>query len=151
MDKQKLHMEFPVKGGNFSEAGEAASKVKNVMKLLGMPYEIIRRVAIASYEAEMNIVAYAAEGKICVDIQPDTIHIRAFDKGPGIEDIEKAMQEGYSTASPLIREMGFGAGMGLPNIKRAADWMRVESKVGEGTELQAKFYLNGGKNGGKQD
>ncbi|MFA6449358.1 MAG: anti-sigma regulatory factor [bacterium] len=136
-----MHMDFPVKGGNFSEAGEAASKIKSVLKQIGVQYEIIRRVAIASYEAEMNIVAHAEGGQISVDIAPEEISVTASDKGPGIPDIEQAMIEGFSTASAKIREMGFGAGMGLPNIKRAVDWMNIESTAGESTTLQFKISL----------
>jgi serine/threonine-protein kinase RsbT len=141
MGEEKIHMEFPVKGGNFSEAGEAASKIKTVLKQIGVSYDIIRRVAIASYEAEMNIVAHAEDGILRVDIAPDEISVTAKDRGPGIPDIEKAMTEGFSTASAKIREMGFGAGMGLPNIKRAVDWMEISSTAGESTTLQFKISL----------
>lgn len=140
-ESQKFHVEFPVTGGNFSGAGEAASKIKNILKKLGIQYEIIKRVAIASYEAEMNIVAYAEKGKLLVDIEPEEIQITASDTGPGIPDIDKAMQEGFSTATPAIREMGFGAGMGLPNIKRAVDLMEIKSTIGEGTELKFRIFL----------
>ena len=109
----KMHLEFPVQGGNFSGAGGASSRIKNVLKQLGIQYDTIRRVAIASYESEINIVAYATKGKLLVEIEPGEIAITAADIGPGIPDIEKALQEGYSTATPLIREMGFGAGLGL--------------------------------------
>jgi serine/threonine-protein kinase RsbT len=137
----KMHLEFPVQGGNFSGAGGASSRIKNVLKQLGIQYDTIKRVAIASYESEMNIVAYATKGKLLVDIEPGEIAITAVDIGPGIPDIEKALQEGYSTATPLIREMGFGAGLGLPNIKKAADEMDIESVVGEGTTVKMKFRL----------
>ncbi|MDP1992561.1 MAG: ATP-binding protein [Syntrophales bacterium] len=137
----KMHLEFPVQGGNFSGAGGASSRIKNVLKQLGIQYDTIKRVAIASYESEMNIVAYATKGKLLVDIEPGEIAITAVDIGPGIPDIEKALQEGYSTATPLIREMGFGAGLGLPNIKKAADEMVIESVVGEGTTVKMKFRL----------
>jgi serine/threonine-protein kinase RsbT len=136
-----MHWEFTVTGGNFNGAGEAASKIKNILKKLGISYEVIRRVSIASYEAEMNITAYADEGKLFVDIDPLEINIRASDVGPGIPDIDKAMQEGFSTATPAIREMGFGAGMGLPNIQRATDWMMIDSTVGKGTEIKFKIFL----------
>jgi serine/threonine-protein kinase RsbT len=137
----KMHLEFPVQGGNFSGAGGASSRIKNVLKQLGIQYDTIKRVAIASYESEMNIVAYATKGKLLVDIEPGEIAITAVDIGPGIPDIEKALQEGYSTATPLIREMGFGAGLGLPNMKKAADDMVIESVVGEGTKVTMKFRL----------
>jgi serine/threonine-protein kinase RsbT len=136
-----MHLEFPVQGGNFSGGGGASSRIKNVLKQLGIQYDTIKRVAIASYESEMNIVAYATKGKLLVDIEPGEIAITAVDIGPGIPDIEKALQEGYSTATPLIREMGFGAGLGLPNMKKAADEMVIESSVGEGTTVKMKFRL----------
>jgi serine/threonine-protein kinase RsbT len=135
-------LEFPVQGGSFAGAGDAASKIKNILKQLGIPFDIIRRVAIASYEAEINIVAYAREGKLYVDILPGEIRFTARDSGPGIPDIEKAMQEGFSTATSTLREMGFGAGMGLPNIKRAADWMQLTSEIDVGTELKFKIFFN---------
>ena len=138
----KMHLEYPVQGGNFGSAGGAASRIKNVLKQLGIQYDTIKRVAIASYESEMNIVAYATKGKLLVDIEPGEICITAIDVGPGIPDIEMALQEGYSTATPLIREMGFGAGLGLPNIKKAADEMIIESVVGEGTTVKMKFRLS---------
>jgi serine/threonine-protein kinase RsbT len=137
-----MHLEFPVQGGNFSGAGGASSRIKNVLKQLGIQYDTIRRVAIASYESEMNIVAYATKGELLVDIEPGEIAITAVDVGPGIPDIEKALEEGYSTATPLIREMGFGAGLGLPNMKKAADDMVIESVVGEGTTVKMKFRLS---------
>lgn len=137
-----MHWEFPVTGGNFSSAGEAAGKIKNILKKLGIAYEVIRRVSIASYEAEMNITSYADEGKLLLEIDPLEISITASDKGPGIPDIAKAMLEGFSTATPAIREMGFGAGMGLPNIQRVADWMVINSTVGKGTETKFKIFLN---------
>ncbi|MHB8770175.1 MAG: ATP-binding protein [Syntrophales bacterium] len=137
----QMHLEYPVQGGDFGSAGGASSRIKNVLKRLGVEYEIIKRIAIASYESEMNIVAYAATGKLLVDIVPGEISITAVDIGPGIPDIEQALQEGWSTATPFIREMGFGAGLGLPNIKKAADEMVVESTVGVGTTVKMKFRL----------
>lgn len=140
---ETMHWEFPVTGGNFSGAGAAASKIKNILKRLGIAYEVIRRVSIASYEAEINITAYADEGTLLVDIDPKEITITAADRGPGIPDIDRAMQEGFSTATPAIRELGFGAGMGLPNIQRATDWMTIDSTVGKGTVLTFKIFLQG--------
>ena len=137
----KMRLEFPVQGGNFSGAGGASSRIKNVLKQLGIQYDMIRRVVIASYESEINIVAYATKGKLLVEIEPGEIAITAADIGPGIPDIEKALQEGYSTATPLIREMGFGAGLGLSNMKKAADEMVIESAVGEGTTVKMTFRL----------
>jgi serine/threonine-protein kinase RsbT len=137
-----MHFEYPVQGGNFGGAGGASSSIKNVLKQLGIQYDTIKRVAIASYESEINIVAYATKGNLLVDIEPGEISIIAADVGPGIPDIEKALQEGYSTATPYIREMGFGAGLGLSNMKKAADEMVIESVVGEGTTVKMKFRLS---------
>jgi serine/threonine-protein kinase RsbT len=136
-----MHLEFTVQGGNFSGAGGASSSIKNVLKKLGIQYDVIKRVAIASYESEINIVAYAVKGKLVVDIDPAEITVVAVDIGPGIPDIGKALQEGYSTATPFIREMGFGAGLGLSNMQRAADDMVIESVVGEGTTVTMRFRL----------
>jgi serine/threonine-protein kinase RsbT len=138
----QMHFEYPVQGGNFGGAGGASSSIKNVLKQLGIQYDTIKRVAIASYESEINIVAYATKGKLLVDIEPGEISIIAADIGPGIPDIEKALQEGYSTATPYIREMGFGAGLGLSNMKKAADEMVIESVVGEGTTVKMRFRLS---------
>lgn len=140
-DSNKMHLEYPVLGGNFTGAGDASSRIKNILKKLGIPYDTLQRVAIASYESEMNIVAYATKGKLLADIDPGEVSITATDIGPGIPDIEKALQEGYSTATPFIREMGFGLGMGLSNMKKAADDMIIESTVGEGTTVKMKFRL----------
>ncbi len=141
MGNENIRLEFFVQGGNFSEAGEASSKIKNILKQLGVEYEIIRRAAIASYETEMNIVAHAEDGTLLIEIGPDELRVTAKDRGPGIPDIDLAMQEGYSTASAKIREMGFGAGMGLPNIKRAVDWLKVGSTPGESTTVEFGIKL----------
>lgn len=132
---------YSVMGGNFVAAGEVAGKIKAVLKECGIDPALARRIAIAVFEAEMNIIAYADEGTIEFTIAADEIFFRAVDRGRGIEDIEKAMEEGYSTAPPAVREMGFGAGIGLPNIKKNADWMKLESSPGVGTTLVAGFKL----------
>jgi len=126
---------FSVEGGDFRNAGNASTQIKTILKQIGIPGEVIRRVAIAAYEAEMNMVMYAKRGVITLRIEPMKVEISVEDEGPGIEDIELAMQEGYSTASPEIREMGFGAGMGLPNIKKNSDEFSIASTVGKGTQL----------------
>lgn len=126
---------YQVDGNDFTLAGENSSKVKKHLKQLGLPPEVIRRVAIAMYEAEINMVIHANGGTIDVEISPQEIHIVFADTGPGIPDIEKAMQEGYSTASNEVRELGFGAGMGLPNIKKNSDEMKIDTKVGVGTTI----------------
>lgn len=127
---------YEIEGGDFSSAGKASSDIKKVLKQLNIDPQIIRRIAIALYEAEVNVVAHAYKGVMQVDLDPQKIKIVLDDEGPGIENIEKAMQEGFSTASDEVRQMGFGAGMGLPNIKRNADEMLLTSVPGEGTRLE---------------
>ncbi len=130
-----MHFEYPVEAGDFTRAGQASSQFKKVLKQLNVEPELIKRMVVALYEAEVNIVAHAYEGTIFIDIEPEKVQMRLVDKGPGIPDIERAMQVGYSTASPKVREMGFGAGMGLPNIKNNTDEFTIKSEVGVGTEL----------------
>lgn len=132
-DVIKLH--YIVDGDDFTLAGATSAKVKKYLKQLGLSADVIRRTAIAMYEAEINMVIHADGGEIDVEISPECIHIVFRDRGPGIPDIEKAMQEGFSTATNEIRELGFGAGMGLPNIKMYSDKMNIESIVGEGTTI----------------
>lgn len=132
-DIMTLHYE--VDGQDFTLAGATSAKVKKYLKQLGLPSDIIRRVAIAMYEAEINMVIHADGGWIDVEISPDRIHIIFCDKGPGIPDVEKAMQEGFSTADNEIRELGFGAGMGLPNMKMYSDEMKIDTEVGVGTTI----------------
>ena len=129
---------YNVEGGNFSKAGFTSSEVKKVLKQINIDPKIIKRVVVALYEGEVNVVAHALYGKVLVEIDDKKISIRIEDKGPGIENIELAMKEGYSTASESVREMGFGAGMGLSNIKRNTDWFNINSVVGEGTVLEMK-------------
>ncbi len=140
MKTKDIRLEFAIKGMDFLRAGEASSNVKHTLQLIGFPPAIIRRVAIAAYEAEMNIVIHADQGILRTVIHPDKIELVADDSGPGIPDIELAMKEGYSTAPDHIREMGFGAGMGLPNIKNCADEFSLDSTVGKGTTLKAVIY-----------
>lgn len=130
----KLH--FEVDGNDFLLAGEASGQVKRVLKKLGIDSATIRKVAISMYEAEMNMVLHANGGTVDVAISSDTIHVTLEDEGPGIVDIDLAMQEGYSTASHEIRELGFGAGMGLPNMKRYSDELKVSTQVGIGTKVE---------------
>jgi len=129
---------YSVEGGNFSKAGFTSSEVKKILKQINVDPKIIKRVVVALYEGEVNVVAHASSGKVLVEIDDKQISIRIEDKGPGIENIELAMKAGYSTASESVREMGFGAGMGLPNIKRNTDWFNINSIVGEGTILEMK-------------
>lgn len=119
-----------------------STQVKEILKEIGVDASTVRRAAIAAYEAEMNVVMYARKGEMSLSLTPSKIRMRVKDEGPGIEDIELAMQEGYSTATDEMREMGFGAGMGLPNIKKNADEFKVSSTPGKGTLLDITFYLN---------
>lgn len=137
-----MHFEFNVEGGNFSKAGTASSQLKKILKQLNVDPRIVKRVVVALYEAEVNIVAHAFSGTIYIDIDTEKIEIKLVDEGPGIPDIELAMQQGYSTASPEVREMGFGAGMGLPNIKNNTDRLLVTSEVGKGTTVEMTTYLS---------
>jgi len=132
-------MEFVVVGGDFNIAGRASSKIKKKLKQLNIDSKYIKRIVVAAYEAELNVVAHAYSGVMVVNFESDCITIEVKDKGPGIENIENAMREGFSTASSKVREMGFGAGMGLPNIKKNVDELKIESKVGEGTWLYFKI------------
>ena len=130
-----IHLHYEVSGEDFTRAGEASGAVKKRLKSLGFNPDAIRRTAIAMYEAEINMVIPADGGFCDVDIYPDRIEILLSDHGPGIPDVEKAMQEGYSTAPDNVRSLGFGAGMGLPNIKKYSDEMRIETTIGVGTNL----------------
>ncbi len=139
-----LQMTFLIAGGDFAAAGDGSSKIKKTLKRLGLNSKIIRRASIISYELEMNIVIHALKGWIKVEVTPDEIMVSAEDEGPGISNIELAMQEGYSTASEQVREMGFGAGMGLSNIKRCSDEFKIHSDVGKGVSINTKIYINKG-------
>ena len=127
---------FQLIGGNFGTAGEASTQLKLKLSNLGVDETIIRRVTIATFEAEMNVIIYAAAGWLHYYITPQQITIRIEDMGPGIENIELAMQEGYSTAPEWVREMGWGAGMGLPNMKKNSDRFKIDSVFGEGTTVE---------------
>jgi anti-sigma regulatory factor (Ser/Thr protein kinase) len=129
-------LQYHIDGGDFVNAGKASSAVKRVLKQLNVPSGRIKRVVIALYEMEVNVVAHATQGQIDVEIESEKISINVNDSGPGITDLEKAMEEGFTTASREVREMGFGAGMGLPNIKRNSDFMEIESTPGEGTRVR---------------
>ena len=130
-----LTLRYEVPGDDFTRAGEASSDVKRKLKQLGYNPEAIRKVAIAMYEGEINMVIHAGGGEAIVDIDPRQVHVVLRDHGPGIQDVEKAMQEGWSTAPDNVRNLGFGAGMGLPNMKKYTDELRIETKGGEGTSL----------------
>ncbi|MCX6143808.1 MAG: ATP-binding protein [Ignavibacteriales bacterium] len=133
---------FSIVGREFFDAGKVSTEIKTMLKELGVDAGIIRRIAIAMYEAEMNVVMYATEATVTLELSPKAIRIVVDDRGPGIPDVELAMQEGYSTATTEMREMGFGAGMGLPNIKKNADHFRIDSVVGKGTRLEISISMN---------
>jgi anti-sigma regulatory factor (Ser/Thr protein kinase) len=130
-----MQLKYEVEGGNFSRAGHASSEVKKILKQLNVDAKIIKRVVVALYEGEVNVAAHAHKGVVNVDLDEKRIVIKIEDQGPGIPDINLAMQEGFSTASASVREMGFGAGMGLPNIKRNTDKFSIDSEVGVGTTI----------------
>ena len=144
-DRTTLIFEYDIAGHDFKHAGESASGLKKSLTRLGISPQILRRIAIATYEAEMNIVIFTSGGHITAYVKPNEIRVEAVDSGPGIPDIAKAMQPGFSTAPPSIQEMGFGAGMGLPNIKKCADKMIVDSVAGKGTRLEVIIYIKGKK------
>ena len=132
---------YPVKADDMTCAGDVSARIKRHMKRLGIPSTIMRRVSVCTYEAEINLVIHSDGGQIDFEISEDRILVRARDVGPGIPDIDKAMTEGWSTASNEVRNMGFGAGMGLPNMKRNADEFQISSVVGEGTDIAMIFHI----------
>ena len=137
-----LNFHFDVDGQDFTSAGQASVGVKKNLRQLGLPPEIIRRVSIAMYEGEINMVIHAGGGDADVNVTEEYIEIILKDQGPGIKDIEQAMQEGFSTATDNIRSLGFGAGMGLPNMKRYTDYMDIDSTVGVGTTITMRVNIN---------
>ena len=137
---ETIRLVYPVEGGDLIEAGEASSKMKLTLKKLGLPQDVIRRASICMYEGEINMVIHADGGQAEVDA--NQIVIRMTDTGPGLPDVEQAMQEGYSTAGQTARELGFGAGMGLPNMKRYSDEMTIDTEVGKGTTVTVKIKVS---------
>jgi anti-sigma regulatory factor (Ser/Thr protein kinase) len=142
MAEELFRKSFTILGGNFDKAGESSSEIKEVLKGLHIDPTIIRRSVIIAFEAEMNVVMYANIATLSFIITDEDICLEMADRGPGIADIEQAMQEGFSTANDKMREMGFGFGMGLPNIKKNSDFLAIESDVGKGTKLSARIRLN---------
>jgi anti-sigma regulatory factor (Ser/Thr protein kinase) len=141
-DEHLLSQTFKINGGDFGNAGKTSTSIKEILKEIGIDPSIVIRASIAVYEAEMNVVMYAKKGIITLNITPEKLHLRLEDEGQGIADIDQAMKEGFSTATHEMREMGFGAGMGLPNIKKNADRFEIASTPGEGTTLDIIFCLN---------
>ncbi|MBN2743794.1 MAG: ATP-binding protein [Marinilabiliaceae bacterium] len=136
-----MELIYEVEGGNFSKAGHASSSIKKVLKQLNVDPKVVKRVVVALYEAEVNVVAHAYSGIITARVEQGSVTIEVRDQGPGIADIPLAMQAGYSTASAKVREMGFGAGMGLPNMKKNVDVLNISSQVGVGTRVELITYF----------
>jgi serine/threonine-protein kinase RsbT len=134
--RTKIEGSFHLVGGDFTKAGAASSELKSILTNLGISEDIVRRAAIATFEGEMNVIIHAIAGVMYYQVSHDLIRVVFEDMGPGIPDINKAMEEGYSTAPDWVREMGWGAGMGLPNMKKNADELRIDSVVGEGTTVE---------------
>jgi serine/threonine-protein kinase RsbT len=140
---------FPVDGGNFDDAGLISGEIKSLLKEMGLISDVVRRTALVSYESEINMVSYARRGKIILQVLPRHVILEAVDEGPGIDDIRLAIQKGWSTASEKIREMGFGAGMGLNNIRTYSDIFHISSEVGVGTRLKMIIHIP--REGERQD
>jgi anti-sigma regulatory factor (Ser/Thr protein kinase) len=143
-EKPLFESSYTVQGGNFDEAGKVASEIKVNLKKLGIQADVVMKAALVAYESEINIVSYARKGTINISITPKRVKIETIDEGQGIPDISLAMQEGYSTANAKIREMGFGAGMGLCNIKKYSDEFQLTSEIGKGTYLKMIIHIKNG-------
>lgn len=141
MSDNAIRYDYIVPGDDFTRAGEASGSIKSVLKKIGVRPDVVRKVAISMYEGEINMVIHAGGGRIEVAIEPAYVDIKLIDQGPGIANVEQAMQEGYSTATAAVRNLGFGAGMGLPNMKKYSDEMQVDSTVGTGTTVSMRVYL----------
>ncbi len=139
---EQLTLHYDVSGTDFTCAGEASGKIKKALKELGFPNNIVRNVAIAVYEGEINMVIHAGGGVIDAEISPECISVSLEDHGPGIPNVELAMKEGWSTAPENVRQLGFGAGMGLPNIKKYTDEMVIDTEVGRGTAIKLKVFVS---------
>ncbi len=140
---EALEGSFQLKGGDFMDAGAASKEMRTVLANLGVPPETIRRAAVSAFEAEMNVIIHAIAGTLHYAVEGDALKITIIDMGPGIKDIQLAMKEGYSTAPDWAREMGWGSGMGLPNIKNNSDGLKLDSVPGEGTTLEITINLKG--------
>ena len=141
-----MEKEYPVVKDDFERAGAASISIKEMLQQLGLSPELVRRVAIGTYEGEINCLIHGGGGKVLADFSPKAITVRVIDHGPGIPDVQKAMQEGWSTASEQVRRMGFGAGMGLPNIKKNSDVLSIETEKGQGTKVTMIIYIREDKN-----
>ena len=136
-----IHKDYPVETADYDHAGEASADIKRQLKQLGVPATVLRRVSVASYEVELNLVIHSDGGVLTLEVTPEVVRLISADRGPGIPNVELAMREGWSTASETARSLGFGAGMGLPNMKRNADGFSIESEVGKGTTIDMSFKL----------
>ncbi len=141
MMEELIRIEYPVASADYTSAGKASTDIKRRLKQLGVGGDVLRRVAVASYEVELNLVIHSEGGQLCLSVFPDAVQLVSADVGPGIPDLDMAMREGYSTANEEARSLGFGAGMGLPNMKRNADEFGIESEVGKGTTITMRFHL----------
>ena len=135
-----IHEVYPVEKDAFETAGEVSGTIKRMLRKLGVPSQVIRRVSVASYEVELNLVIHSLGGQMEITIEPDSVTLDVSDRGPGIPDLDLAMQEGWSTASDEVRTLGFGAGMGLPNIKKYTDEMKIDTEKDVGTTISLKVY-----------
>lgn len=142
-NNNRLTDSYPVQASQFETAGDASAAIKRKLKQLGVDSTILRRIAVASYEAELNLIIHSLGGTLSMEMTPDELTLTSEDVGPGIPDIDKALTEGFSTASEQARDLGFGAGMGLPNMRRNADDFAIRSQMGKGTSIQMKFKLQG--------
>ncbi len=140
-----LERRFTIRANDFVKAGEVSIEVRGILKKVGFDPSLVRRVSICAYEAEMNVVMHGGDGEMLLRVEPERIHLECRDRGGGIEDIELALKPGYSTAKPEHQEMGFGAGMGLPNIKKNASFLDLDSRKGGGTRLTMKFEVDDGR------
>ncbi|UCD59257.1 MAG: ATP-binding protein [Candidatus Hydrogenedentota bacterium] len=136
-----LSRELSIEGSDFANAGMASTEVKSILKKIGFDPKLVRRVAISAYEGEMNVVMHAKRAKVNLSVTPKVVEIVIDDEGQGITDVELAMQEGYTTATEEMRAMGFGSGMGLPNIRKNSDEMEIKSVAGKGTRLEMRFFI----------
>ena len=136
-----IHKEYPVETADYDHAGEASADIKRQLKQLGVPANVLRRVSVASYEVELNLVIHSDGGVLTLEVTPEAVRLISAGRGPGIPDVDLAMREGWSTASETARSLGFGAGMGLPNMKRNADDFNITSEVGKGTTIDMSFNL----------
>ena len=136
-----IHADYPVEAEDYTRGGEASADIKRQLKQLGVPANVLRRVSVASYEVELNLVIHSDGGVLTLEVTPEAVRLISADRGPGSPDVDLAMREGWSTASETARSLGFGAGMGLPNMKRNADDFDIQSEMGKGTRISMRFNL----------